>query len=250
MAIPRIATLLVLLATLNANAADGLVVAVASNFQSAAREVSAEFTEATGIPVRITSGSTGHLYAQIVNGAPYDVFLAADVERPQLLVDGELADAESLAVYATGQLVLWSNTRQRGASDCYADLIDGKFSRLAIANPETAPYGHAAKRFLQAAGIWDKVSGKLVYGENISQAFQFAATGNADLALVAESQVVAFPSSTRTCHVVLSKYNAADTQVKQAGVVLNRSRNPAEARQFLSFIVSPAMVDFLHERGY
>lgn len=235
---------------MSANATEGLIVAVASNFQATAREVAAEFTRVTEIPVRITSGSTGHLYAQIVNGAPYDVFLAADTERPQLLVDNELADAQSFAVYATGHLVLWSNDPQFERDSCYETFFAGNYSRLAIANPNTAPYGLAAKRVLRAAGLWNQVSGKLVFGENIAQTFQFVATRNASFGLVAASQLVTNEALTSSCHVALSETYPAEASVRQAGVVLARSKQPAEAQRFLQFIQSPPMIELLSQRGY
>lgn len=238
------------MAAMNANAADGLLVAVASNFQAAAREIAVEFEQATGIPVRITSGSTGHLYAQIVNGAPYDVFLAADTERPRRLVADGLADSNGFEVYATGYLALWSNDPQFDRDNCFEDFVAGNYSRLAIANPETAPYGQAAKRVLQAAELWDDARNKLVFGENVNQAFQFVATRNASFGLVAASQVIAGKMEETSCFVVLSHDYVTNASVRQAGVVLKRSRQQAAATQFMQFIVSPSMHEFLWERGY
>ncbi len=235
---------------MSANATEGLTVAVASNFQATARDVATAFTRATDIPVRITSGSTGHLYAQIVNGAPYDVYLAADTERPRLLVGNGLAVASSFAIYATGHLILWSNDPQFEKQSCYDEFIAGNYSRLAIANPETAPYGLAAKRVLQAAGLWDQVSDRLVYGENIAQAFQFVATRNAAFGLVAASQAITSQTFTATCLVALSEAYTSEASVHQAGVVLTKSKRPAEAQQFLQFILSPPMIELLRLHGY
>ena len=250
MRVPRLVTLLVSMAAMNANATEGLIVAVASNFQSSARAIAAQFTHATGIPIRITSGSTGHLYAQIVNGAPYDVFLAADIERPQLLVTSGAAEADTYAVYATGYLVLWSIDPAYRKESCFEDFKAGRFSRLAIANPETAPYGLAAKRLLRAAGLWDAMTDKLVFGENVSQTFQFAATGNASLGLVAASQVLASESASSTCLVRFSGEFDGAARVSQAGAVLRRSRRPDEARQFMAYLVSQEVRALLSQQGY
>lgn len=250
MRVLRLVTLLVSMATTNAIAADGLIVAVASNFQSSARVIAAEFTGTTGIPVRITSGSTGHLYAQIVNGAPYDVFLAADIERPQLLVKAGAAEADTYAVYATGYLVLWSIDPTYRRESCFEEFKAGRFSKLAIANPETAPYGLAARRLLQSAGLWEAMTDKLVFGENVSQTYQFAATGNASFGLVAASQVLASQSAQSTCLIDFSVEYGGMAGVSQAGVVLRRSGRPDEARKFMAHLMSQKTRALLNQRGY
>ncbi len=250
MRILRLVTLLVSMAAMSANANDGLIVAVASNFQSSARAIAAGFAESTGIPVRITSGSTGHLYAKIVNGAPYDVFLAADTERPLLLVSNKAAEADTYAVYATGFLVLWSIDPSYRKESCFEDFKAGRFSKLAIANPATAPYGLAARRVLQASGLWETVSDKLVFGENVSQAYQFASTGNANFGLVAASQVAASESASSTCLVRFSSEVDGAASVSQAGVVLSRSKRPNEARQFMSYLMSQNVRALLRQQGY
>ncbi|HJP04126.1 MAG: molybdate ABC transporter substrate-binding protein [Gammaproteobacteria bacterium] len=164
-----------------------LRVAVASNFADTLAEVAAQFESETGQPVIIIRGSTGKLYAQILNGAPFDIFLAADSRRPELLEDKGRAVANSRFSYAAGRLVLWSLN---------PTLIDreGKvlatedFRFLAIANPMLAPYGEAARQTLENLGLWESLRDRMVLGENISQTFQFVASGNATLGLVARSQ--------------------------------------------------------------
>lgn len=183
-AVLLLATLLPVLAL----ADDSLTVAVASNFQFAVTKVASRFTATTDIDVHVVAGSTGKLYAQIVNGAPYDIFLAADKTRPRKLVEDGIASAETFWIYATGQLVLWSNHPKFTDRDCYRDLTEGNYSYLAIANPGIAPYGDVAREFLISRGLWESAQDKLVFGENISQAFQFVASGNATMGLLAASQ--------------------------------------------------------------
>ena len=145
-------------------AADVVTVAVASNFAKTAADVSAAFTRDTGVPVRISHGSTGKLYAQIINGAPFDIFLAADTERAALLEQSGLTVAGSRRTYATGSLVLWSNDERLRGKDCRQMLERGDYRHLALANPATAPYGSAAREFLAGAGLWDSASTRAVYG--------------------------------------------------------------------------------------
>ncbi|WP_426415213.1 molybdate ABC transporter substrate-binding protein [Aestuariirhabdus sp. LZHN29] len=158
-------------------------VAVASNFMVAARALAADFERRSGHRLRISSGSTGKLYTQIYHGAPYDLFLAADAERPMRAEREGLAVTGTRFTYATGRLALWSPQ-----GDPLNRLQQGDFRRLAIANPNTAPYGAAASEVLaQLHG--DATRNKLVYGENISQTHQFVASGNADLGFVSLSQL-------------------------------------------------------------
>ena len=166
-------------------AADVVTVAVASNFKSTATDLANRFLEETGNPIRLSSGSTGKLYTQIANGAPFDVFLAADAERPALLEDGGFAVRGSRFTYATGSLVLFS-TR---VTDCAAALHDENAGFVAIANPVTSPYGKAARQYLDGEGLWASVSTRAVYGENVTQAWQFAFTGNAVVGFAARAQM-------------------------------------------------------------
>ena len=129
------------------------------------------------------------LYAQIVNGAPYDVFLAADTKRPKRLEEEALAVSGSRTSYASGSLVLWSADSALANQSCIEALRSGSYRRIAIANPLTAPYGLAAEEFLKATGVFDEASKRLVYGENIAQTLQFVATGNASLGLIAAAQL-------------------------------------------------------------
>ncbi len=236
------------LVSTNSFADENLTIAVASNFQATVNEIAAEFMAVTKIPVRISSGSTGKLYAQIVNGAPYDVFLAADSARPKLLEEAGAAVKGSRITYATGALVLWSADSALKNKDCLAVLKSGSYRRLAIANPLTAPYGLAAKEFLQAAGLFDEAENRIAYGENISQALQFVVTGNATLGLIAMSQVKGRLPVTASCswNVPSTMHSALDQQA----VLLSGSDNADAARKFMNFLQTTQVAMILEHRGY
>ncbi len=171
--------------------ADDIRLAVASNFLGPVQAIARAFEQDSGHRVRISSGSTGKLYAQIVNGAPYDLFLAAnDSEPARLEREGRVA-AESRYTYALGVLALWAPSAPEDTpADALAASIDASGQRVAIANPKTAPYGAAAEAVLRAWGQWDALQGRVIRGENIAQAYQFAASGNAGFGFVALSQML------------------------------------------------------------
>jgi len=229
-------------------AGESLTVAVASNFQATAKELAAAFTSATGVPVRISAGSTGKLFAQIVNGAPYDVFLAADSLRPRLLEESGAARRGSRVSYANGALVLWSADQSLAGQDCLQALKTGSYRRLGIANPLTAPYGLAAKEFLLASGLYDAAQERIVYGENISQALQFVVTGNATLGLIAMSQVKEGLPLESTCSWNVPQ--AMHSVINQQAVVLSASRKVETARRFMKFLRSAPVAGILENHGY
>ena len=232
------ALLLIILACGDAVADESILVAVASNFSRTAAELAEQFERDTGVAVRVSSGSTGKLYAQVLNGAPYDVLLAADAERPALLVAAGRAD--SRFTYAVGGLVLWSAS----SNDCREALREAR--RVAIANPDTAPYGRAAREYLQGRGLWESVSKRAVFGENIAQALQFVATENATVGIIARAQLRSpnLPPATCTLHV------PADTHapIEQQAVLL--SDDSAGAREFVSFLGSGAAREIIRSHGY
>jgi molybdate transport system substrate-binding protein len=223
---------------------DTITVAVASNFSRAAAELSEKFAGDTGVTVRVSNGSTGKLYAQILNGAPFDVFLAADTERPLLLELSGHAVHGSRATYAEGALVLWSGE----ASDCLAALRDEHGGRVALANPSTAPYGKAAIEYLSAEGLWDSVSRRAVYGENINQALQFVATGNAAIGFIAKSQLGAPQLREAACTWELppSSYSS----LEQQAVLLARAADNEGALRFIEYLHSEAAHEILARHGY
>lgn len=168
--------------------AEEIIVAVASNFLSPFKEISKDFQKSSGHKIVIISGSTGSLFAQIVNGAPYQIFLSADSHRPKKLEQMELSVKGSRFVYAIGRLTLWSADPDRIKKNGTDNLLKNTFTHLAIANPKTAPYGHAATEVLKKLKIWDKLLPDLIRGGNITQTFQYVATGNVEMGFVAKSQ--------------------------------------------------------------
>lgn len=203
-------------------------VAVATNFRTAAQALADAFTANAAHTVTLSAGSTGKLYTQIVHGAPYDLFLAADAARPELLVESGLGVVESRRTYTVGQLVLI------GAGPVDADtLTDGDFRALAIANPKLAPYGLAAMQTLQHLGIDQTVSDKLVRGENVGQAYALVATGNADLGLVARSLVRAADAA--NAWPVPATFHEP---IHQDMVLLQKGADNAAAVAFMQFVLS------------
>jgi len=239
--------LLVLALTLLAAApaaAETVRVAVAANFTRPAEALSEAFTAASGHEAILTTGSTGLLYAQIVHGAPFDVFLAADQVRPARLVGEGHAVAGSARTYAIGRLALWEP--QAGEGDPLERLRSGRYRRLALANPELAPYGAAARQVLARLGLEDAAAGRLVFGENIAQAHAFAATGNADLGLVALAQLAGNEAGGRFTIIPAAWHDP----IRQDAVLLARGADNAAARAWLDFLASPGARDILESFGY
>lgn len=229
-----LASLLVLASSVHAQT---LRVAAAADLQLAMSDLGARFEKKTGIKVAVTYGSSGNFRAQIQNGAPFDLFFSADLLYPQQLVSAGLADAQSLTVYAEGHLVLWapaSASLHLGGRGFEA-LKDSRIERIAIANPEHAPYGRAAVAALQKAGLFDQVKQKLVFGENISQAAQFVQSGSAQVGMIALSLTFA-ESMNGGEHWKIP----ADLYppLRQAAVIIDASPNKAAAKAFLKFVKS------------
>lgn len=184
----RLASLFAILALSGAAQAGEVQVAVAANFAGPMEQLAAQFERDTGHKAIVATGATGKFYAQIRNGAPFEVLLAADDETPARLETEGHAVAGSRFTYAVGRLVLWS--AKDGVVDAGGKVLKtGSYKHLAVANPKTAPYGAAAVATLQKLGLYDTVQPRLVQGENIAQAWQFASTGNAELGFVAQAQV-------------------------------------------------------------
>ena len=241
-----VSALLSCLLVLSPARGDDIHVAVATNFLSTAQTLAQHFEALTGDRVVISSGSTGKLYAQIRQGAPYHVFLAADSERPRLLEQQGVAVADSRFTYASGKLVLWSRDRERLGEDPGA-LRDGRVRRLAIANPKTAPYGRAAQQTLQALDLWQDWKTRVVRGENVGQTLQFAATGNVDAAFVSLAQVQQLTAqATAGWWVVPEQFYEPVTQ--QA--VLLRNDDSAAPRRFLAYLQSPPARQLIQSSGY
>jgi len=242
----RLAIVALALLAVQAAGADTLTVAVASNFRIAAEAISAQFTQATGHEIRMSYGSTGKLHAQLMYGAPYDVFLAADVQSPSMIEVSEIGVSGSRFTYALGYLVLWSAVDER--AQCAAALDELGDAHLAIANPETAPYGRAAKDYLVNAGYWEQVVKQLVYGENVAQALHFAATANARYALIAKAQAIDPKLPATGCAWTIP--TDAYTPIEQQAVLLQRAQHNPIAIAFLQFLQSPESRDTIRRLGY
>ena len=224
--------------------AEQVRVAVASNFQHVATLLVTEFETLYAHQAVLIFGSTGKQFAQISHGAPFDVFLAADSERPRLLEQQGLAVQGSRFSYAIGKLVLWSAQPNYDYNDG-AVLRDDEFKHLAIANPRHAPYGIAAKQYLQSQGLSQALSSRLVTGENVNQTFQFVQSGNATLGLVAKSQLVC-----GTCQAYGGFWEVPQehyTPIEQQAVLL---REQAAAMQFLQFLGSDLARKIIQQNGY
>jgi molybdate transport system substrate-binding protein len=222
-------TLMLITATARAGE---LAVAVASNFLVPARDVAHAFEQSSGHQVRISSGSTGKLYAQIVNGAPYDVFIAADEARPRQLEQDGLAVRGTRFTYALGKLVLWSIDADKIQGDARQLLTTGDFRSLVIANPRTAPYGIAAKTLLDKLDARIGERSQLIYAENIAQAFQYTASGNVELGLVALSSLKSAKHDVGGSKwiIPLDMYEP----IRQQAILLKRAQRNDVAREFLA----------------
>lgn len=218
-------------------------VAVAANFTDAAKEVAAAFKQKTGHEVVLSFGSSGQLYLQITQDAPFQILLSADDRRPKQLVNVGLGVAGSLFTYAIGKLVLWSKTPNlvKGAET----LKMGAFSKLSIANPTAAPYGVAAVETLKALKIYEALQPKIVQGESIAQAFQFIDTGNAELGFIALSQLAGNTSGSRW--LVPQELYAP---IRQDAVLLKKGASNEAATGFVTFLRGAETRAIIEKYGY
>lgn len=244
---PWIALLGLLWAGSGALQAAEVSVAVAANFAAPMQKIAAEFERDTGHRAVLSFGSTGKFYVQIKNGAPFQVLLSADDETPARLVREGAGVAASRYTYAIGRLVLWS--RDKGRVDTQgAVLTGGAFQRLALADPKLAPYGAAAVEVLNGLGLAAKLAPKFVVGQNIAQAFQFAATGNAELGFIAMSQVFAEGRLTRGSAWVVPA--ALHAPVRQDALLLNPGQGSAAATALLNYLRSEKARGIIRAFGY
>ena len=237
-----------LLATAVAQA-ETITVAIAANFTKTVEEIGEAWEAKTGHDVRFSFGPSGKLLAQIQNGAPFDGYFSADTRRPQILVDS--GEARDFFVYAKGQLALYSENLavDENAEDI---LANGDYAHLAMANPKAAPYGLAAQQVLEKRGLYAdlKDDGRIVSGESISQTFQFAATGNAQLGFVALSQLRDPDSPVKgKGHVWLPPKEDYDP-IQQGAVALTRSEHPELVDDFMGFVQGDEAAEIIHKFGY
>ena len=228
--------------------AEKVKIAVASNFLSTMKEIVTEFEQDTGHSALVSSGSSGKLYAQIKHGAPFDVFFSADVKRPKFTEEEGLSIQGSRFTYAVGRLTLWSSDPNLIEQEGAQVLMNESFAHLAIANPQTAPYGFAAKKTLQGLGLWRQVKDRVVQGENIGQTFQFVFSNNAELGFVALSQVLdpKINGSGSRWDVPTTLH----TPLQQQAVHLVNGQDNKAAGEFLDYIKGPKARKIIERFGY
>lgn len=239
----RLLLLAVVSLTSSFSQASPLIIAVANNFYGPMKSLVADYKTVSSQTIELSTGATGQLYSQIVNGAPFDLFFAADTKRPALLEKDKLA--EQTFTYAKGVLVLWSPERD---VDLKQDLREGNFEYLAIADPKLAPYGLAAKQSLQQMKLWDNVQTKLVIGKGLNPTYQYVASGNAQLGFVAKSQVF------KEGHYNEGSYWEADPsfyeEIKQDATIITSTKNKAACLAFLEYYHSPRAQKIVKSFGY
>ncbi|MDF3810637.1 MULTISPECIES: molybdate ABC transporter substrate-binding protein [Rhodopseudomonas] len=218
-------------------------VAVAANFTDAAKEIAAAFKQKTGHEAVLSFGSSGQLFTQINQDAPFQVFLSADAARPEKLADSAPGVAGSNFTYAIGKLVLWSKAPDAVKGE--QTLKDGKFAKLSICNPVAAPYGAAAVATMKSLKVYDNLKPKLVEGANITQAYQFVQTGNAEVGFVALSQVINDKDGSRW--VVPQNLYAP---IRQDAVLLKKGADNEAATAFMSFLKGPEARAIIEKYGY
>jgi len=233
---------------------DSATVAVSSNFAATARGL-VEVFEAQNIhEIRVATGSSGKLYAQIQNGAPFDVFLSADMARPEQLVAESVALGETLRVYALGRLLLWrpkvraaGGRSELGSSPGPGWLSKNRSRHVALANPELAPYGQASREVLEGLNLMDEVRSRMVFGENIGQTYAMVATGNATVGFIARAQL---PTSDQLDGTVWEIPLALHLPIEQGVVQLSRAKENAAAKAFVAYLASDVAKEFIRKAGY
>ncbi len=226
--------------------ADDALAAVAANFAGAAKDIAAAFEATSEHSVTITTGSTGKLYAQIAQAAPFDLFLSADAKTAERIEKEGLGEAGSRFTYAIGMLVLWSSDASRIGADPKAALLDSGTLKIAIANPDLAPYGAAAREAMQAMGVWDAVQGKIVMGENVGQAYSMVDTGAAQAGFVAASALASNAGKGSHYDVPQGLF----TPIRQDAVLLNPGKTNEAARAFMAFLKSEEAKAIARKFGY
>jgi molybdate transport system substrate-binding protein len=239
----KIFSAIVLIVAASAARAGETSVAVAANFTEPATEIARLFTEETGHTAVLSFGASGQLYTQISQGAPFEVFLSADAARPATALTEGFGVEGSLFTYAIGRLVLFSADPELVTGP--ETLEAGRFDKIAVADPATAPYGAAAVETMQRLGVAEALAPKLVQGTNISQTYQFVATGNAELGFVALSQVIADQAGSRW--IVPGEMHAP---IRQDAVLLSAGADSDAAKAFLEFLKGPRAAAVIERFGY
>jgi molybdate transport system substrate-binding protein len=229
--------------------AQDLTVAAAADLQFAMQDISERFQKETGKKVNVIYGSSGNFFQQIQNGAPFDMFFSANLDYPKKLEAADLTEKDTFYQYASGKIVIWvPNESKLDLSSGVKALLNPTIKKIAIANPQHAPYGQAAVAAMQKENVYDKVSDKLVLGENISQTASFVVSGSADIGIVALSLAL---SPNMKDHGRYVEIPAADyPPIQQACVLLKSSKNKDVARQFLAFMKTSPVSDLLKTYGF
>lgn len=226
------------------NQSSDLTIAAAANLTDAFVEVGAKFTSKTGIKVVFSFGATADLARQIENGAPFDVFAAADSEHVQQLEVKGLLMPGSTAIYARGRLVMWLPPNSTLKADRIQDITAKSFERIAIAKPDVAPYGRATVESLKALGIWNEIESRVIYGQNVSQTKQYVATGNAEVAFIP----LALVKTGEGKYIEVS--DELHRPLDQALGIVKDSTKQAAARRFVEFLLSPEGRELMIQKGY
>lgn len=235
-----------LLVTTSAHA-EKITVAVAADLKYAMDEIVTSFNKShSGHEVEVVYGSSGKFFTQIQQGAPYDVYFSADISYPRELAKKGFAASEAIP-YAFGRIVLWSNSMD-ATKMTLANLTDPKIARIAIANPKHAPYGKRAEEALQGAGVWDKVQGKLVFGENIAHAAQFVQTGNAQVGVIALSLALNPELSKKGGYYLIP--GTLHQPLEQGYVITKRGGDKPLAKQFAQYINSKETRKIMTRYGF
>lgn len=227
--------------------ADEVQVAVAANFTAPIQAIAVDFEKDTGHKLIAAYGATGQFYTQIKNGAPFEVFLAADDSTPEKLEKEGDSVPGSRFTYAIGTLALWS--AKPGYVDAKGEVLkQGDYKHVSIANPKTAPYGLAATQVLAKEGLTDKVKSKLVEGQNITQAYQFVSTGNAELGFVALSQIYKDGKVTEGSAWIIPE--SLHDPIKQDAVILKKGENNPAAKALADYLKGPKATEIIKSYGY
>lgn len=224
-------------------------IAAAADLKFAMADLAAQFQKQTGTKVDATYGSSGNFFAQIQNGAPFDLFFSADIEYPRKLDSSGLGEPGTLYEYAVGRIVIWTppDSQIDVPKQGWKALLDPRVQKIALANPEHAPYGRAAVAALRKAGIYEQVAAKLVYGENIAQAAQFVQSGNAQAGIVALSLAISpAMNGGRRWEIPADMH----PPIEQGAIVLKHASNKSAARSFLDFVKGPAGRATLAKYGF
>lgn len=238
------AFLLLLFFVYPALAQEKITVAVASNFISPFKEIISLYETRTGVHIDATYSSTGQLYAQIANGAPYDFFLSADTETPDKLNKSGLAEIPF--IYATGSVVLWSGQKELCKNSDWQKVVAAAGSKkIAIANPKTAPYGAAAMEAIKKMGLTETIQGKLVFAQNVAQSFQYASTGSVDAGFCALSSALS-DEGQKGCYLTIEEAPS----IVQSACLLKRTPYKKAVEEFAKFLLSPAVETIKKKYGY